>query len=435
MLHIGFILPPSTNAKPFRQVPLTSLYLLTILEEKFGNKIDASVIDLRGVKEEDIAFYVPEKDLYLYTVMSPEWEDIKLVHRTIRTAYPMSKHVAGGVHVYLFQKECMGIFDSISIGAGEITAVELVNDLLEGNELKKLYVYEKIGEIDINNYPIPSRKFLPKTAIVQTGLLVGKNYDLLTSDVLFSRWCPFHCAFCVNITFGKTKFRSPINIETEIEYLKKEYGIRAMVIKDDNGIPIQKDIATPFLEAIARTNVKWRGQSRANGISDDTVKLAADSGCTDIAIGIESASPQVLKAINKNIDLNIAKGYIESLKKYGIGVRLLLIMGLPGEDENIYSQMLNFVNETNPTSVVLSLFSPYPGSPIMQNPDKYGIEILPHEYKQLRNYFGRLNKDETPEMFFKYKEVTPWGKPLSNETILNYYSDLQSIFRERGLNF
>jgi len=435
MLNIGFVLPPTTNAKPFRQVPLTSLYLLSILEQKFGDKINVSEIDLRGVKEENLIFYVPEKDVYFYTVMSPEWEDVKKVREEIKKAYPKAKHVAGGVHVYLFQEDCLKVFDSISIGAGEITAVEIVEDLLHQKELKRIYKYEHIGKIDLNDYPIPSRKFLPKTSIVQTGLLVGKNSSLLTTDVLFSRWCPFHCAFCVNITFGKTKFRSPKNIEDEIEYLKSEYKIQALVLKDDNGIPIQKDIARPFLEAVARTNIKWRGQSRANGIPEEIVKLAAESGCTDIAIGIESASPRVLKAINKKIDLNEAKNYIRLLKKYGIGVRLLLIMGLPGEDEKIYSEMLEFVNETEPTSVVLSLFSPYPGSPIMSAPEKYGVELLPHEYKQLRNYFGRLDKSERPQLFYKYKEITPWGKSLSNETILQYYADLQDIFRERGLNF
>lgn len=435
MLSIGFILPPSTNAKPFRQVPLTSLYLLTILQEKFGSKIDVSTIDLRGVKEDSIPFYVPEKDIYFYTVMSPEWEDVTHVHKMIKNMYPHSKHIAGGVHVYLYQENSLKMFDSISIGAGEITIIEIVADLLAGKELKQIYEFEKLSTIDINNYPIPLRSFLPKAAVAQTGLLVGKNYNLLTSDVLFSRWCPFHCAFCVNITFGKTKFRSPKLMEEEIEYLKKEYKVEALVLKDDNGIPVQRDIARPFLEAIARTNIKWRGQSRANGIPEEMVKLAAESGCTDIAIGIESASPKVLKAIDKKIDLNEAKKYIQLLKKYNIGARLLLIMGLPGEDENIYSKMLNFVNETEPTSVVLSLFSPYPGSPMMNNPKKYGIKLLQHKYKQLRNYFGRLDKNEKPELFYKYDEVTPWGKSLPNETILSYYADLQDIFRDRGLNF
>lgn len=435
MLEIGFIIPPSTNAKPFRQVPLTPLYLLTILEKRFGSKISLSAIDLRGIPNENIQFYIQEKDIYFYTAMSPEWEDIKSVLCTIKEIYPKSKNIAGGLHVYLFPEESLNIFDSISIGDGELTIIEIINDVLNNKNLKRIYRHDSSNNVDPNNYPYPSRKFITKTAVAQTGLLVGENSKLITSDALFSRWCPFKCAFCVNITHGPTKFRSPKLITEEIEYLKKEYNIEALVLKDDNGIPFQKDIAPKFLEAIALSSIKWRGQSRANGISEDTVKLAAESGCTDIAIGIESANERVLKLINKGINLDEAKNYIRLLKKYKIGARLLLIMGLPGEDEKIFDQMLNFINETDPTSVVLSLFSPYPGSPMMLNKEKYGIELIPHEYKQLRNYFGRLNKDEKPEMFFKYRKDAPWGTPLDNKAILEYYDRLQTILRDRGLNF
>ncbi len=435
MLEIGFILPPSTNAKPFRQVPLTSLYLLTVIRELYGNKVGVGEIDLRGIQEENIKFYIPEKDVYFYTVMSPEWEDIKEVHKLIKSCYPKAKHVAGGVHVYLFQEECLQVFDAISIGEGEYTVVQIIDDLLANRELRTKYVCESPDLVDQNAYPYPDRGLLPKTAIVQTGLLVGENAKLLTTDALFSRWCPFRCAFCVNITFGKTRFRSPEWMDKEIDYLKREYDIKALVIKDDNAIPPQKKITFPYLEAIAKHNLKWRGQSRANGITEDMVKLAAESGCTDIAIGVESPNQKVLDIINKHEDINKTKEYIKLLKKYNIGVRLLLIMGLPGETETIKKEFIDFVDETQPTSLVLALFSPYPGSDMATNPDKYGIHLLKHEYKQLRNYFGRLDPNERPQMFYEYKEATPWGNPLSNEQILQNYWELQNVFREKGLNF
>ena len=67
MLHIGFVLPPDNlNFQPFRNQPLTPLCFFTILEEKFGDKLDLSLIDLRGVRPENIKYYIPEKDVYLY---------------------------------------------------------------------------------------------------------------------------------------------------------------------------------------------------------------------------------------------------------------------------------------------------------------------------------------------------------------------------------
>jgi len=226
-----------------------------------------------------------------------------------------------------------------------------------------------------------------------------------------------------------------VTFEEEIEYLKKDYGVKALALKDDNAIPLNERIARPFLEAIGRAGVKWRGQSRANGISEDMVKLAAEAGCIDIGIGIESVWPQSLKSINKKIDLQKAKEYIRTLKKYCIGVRLHLIFGLPGEPEDIVSRTLDFINEAEPSSVLLNLLCPLPGSEMYNNPVFFGIKNMCTEWHKLRNLYARFNEREKPHMWFEYCPVTPFGKSMSNERIINNYSELQAILRERNLNF
>ena len=120
------------------------------------------------------------------------------------------------------------------------------------------------------------------------------------------------------------------------------------------------------------------------------VDLAAKSGCLDLAMGIESPCPEVLKIINKKINLEAAKKFIKILKKYNIGVKLLLVLGLPGEPDDIVSRMVNFIDETEPKIVGLALFCPFPGSAISNNYKNYGIKkINPnlHEYHLL---YGRF---------------------------------------------
>ena len=67
-------------------------------------------------------------------------------------------------------------------------------------------------------------------------------------------------------------------ITLDIEYLIREYGVNALALKDDNGIPVGRRLARPWLEAIGKADIKWRGQSRATGVTEDMVKLAKDSG-------------------------------------------------------------------------------------------------------------------------------------------------------------
>lgn len=207
------------------------------------------------------------------------------------------------------------------------------------------------------------------------------------------------------------------------------------MLRDDISIPLSTKIARPYLEAIRKADIKWRGMTRANGVHPDMVGLAYESGCTDIAIGLESVIPRVLKLINKGIDLTIAVEYIKLLEKTGIGVRLNLILGLPGEPEDIVKQTLKFIDETNPRSVMLSILCPMPGSEMFDNPEMFGIKIETTDWDKYHVVFGRFDPKELPDMVFQYSDKCHWGTGTKKETIIQNYIDLQGELRDRRLIF
>lgn len=434
-LRIGFIVPSgSDNFDPLRNQPLVTLYLLTILEQHFGERVSLSLIDMRGIKEQFALQHIPENDVFLFSVATPYFPELVNLLKGLKTVYPYAKHIAGGPHINLFPQECTELFDSIVLGEGEESLISVINDIFQSN-LRKKYTQNK--PIDINKYPYPNRKFLPKSAVISTGLLSGEYSKLLATEVIFSRGCPFDCHFCANkkLTFGPPRYRSPELITEEIEYLKREYKIEALALKDDNSIPLNSKVAKPFLEAIGRAELKWRGQSRANGIHPDLVKIAFESGCTHLGIGIESASPEVLKNINKRINLTEARNYINLLQKTGIGVRLHFILGLPGEPDDIVKRTIDFIDDANPSSVLLSLLTPMPGAEMFDNPDEFGIIIDTKDWERYHSAFGRFDENEFPDMIFHYNEISPYGKSKSKEKIIQNYVEIQTYLRDRGLNF
>lgn len=436
-MEIGFILSTSRqDHNPFRNQPLSALYLLTILEEHFGSQLNLELIDLRCYHDEpNITSVIPEKDVYFYSVTSLESVEFFCLVRDLRLKYPEAKHIAGGPHITIDPEGSKPHFDTIVIGEGENSIIQLVDDIMN-SRLKPLY--QQLGVPDLNDYHYPLRKFLPDKYVVDKGLLDWPHKDLLGTTAVFSRGCPFNCYFCANkhLLFGAVRYRSPQLVIDEIEYLKREYGIQGLALKDDNGIPLDKKVAIPFLEAIARTGILWRGQSRANGIDEDMVKLAKLSGCTDIAIGIESASKKVLKLINKRLDLDKAKEYIGLLHRHGIGVRLHFILGLPGEDASIAEKTLEFIDETSPRSVLLSVLVPRPGSEFYENPRKFGMTLNPDVgFDKYQSTFGRFEESEKTHLVFEYDRESPWGAAMSPEKINNIYTELQSVLRERKLNF
>jgi anaerobic magnesium-protoporphyrin IX monomethyl ester cyclase len=435
MISVGFVLQyDDYNWDPFRNIPYTALYLLTILEARLGDQVELSLVDLRGVKKESLVHYCPPKDLYLYTVSTPVYMDTVLVVNALRAAHPQALHVGGGPHVSLFPEQCAQLFDSIVLNDGEESVVALVTDFMNATLQPQ---YQQQGVNHFSDYPYPDRKFVAPTSVGVKGLLGGEYANLNGAETLFSRGCPFNCYFCANqkLSYTPVMFRSPQQIRHEIEYLKREYRIEALAIKDDNAIPVNRDVAIGLLEAIGEGQVKWRGQSRANGIRPDMVKLAQQAGCVDIAIGLESVSPQVLAIVNKKIKLAEAKAYIGHLKAAGIGVRLNLILGLPGEPDDILKQTIDFVDEVGPSSVLLCLFCPVPGSEIFQNPEAFGIRIDSLDWEKYRWVFARFDQDELPDFVYHYQETTPWGKGRSNEANYQDYMACQAMLRERGLVF
>lgn len=436
-LEIGFIISTSRHDHdPFRNQPLSALYLLTILENHFGPQIKLCLIDLRHFGDEsDITGFIPEKDIYMYSVTSLESVELFSLVHDLRLKYPKAKHIAGGPHITIDTEGSKPHFDAVVTGEGEGSIIQVVYDLINS---KLQPIYQQKCTPDLDQYPYALRKFLPEKHVVGKGLLDYPHNDMLATTVIFSRGCPFNCYFCANkhLLFGAVRYRSPQLVIDEIEYLKREYGIQALALKDDNGIPLDKKVAIPFLESIAKTGILWRGQSRANGIDMDMVKLAKQSGCTDIAIGIESASKKVLKLINKRIDLDKGKKYIELLHQFGIGVRLHFILGLPGEDESIIEKTLAFIDETSPRSVLLSVLVPRPGSEFYEKPHKFGMNLYPNiGFDKYQSTFGRFEADEKAHMVYEYDRETSWGRSMSPMKINIIYTELQAILRERKLNF
>jgi radical SAM superfamily enzyme YgiQ (UPF0313 family) len=433
-MRVGFVnTSGKQNEKPFRIDPLGSLYLLTILEEEFGNQLALSYTDLRGIEEDSKIYHIPELDVYLYYVTSPEISEIQRIITSIRRFYPKALHLAGGPHTNIFPEDSLTVFDAICIGEGEEIIKQMIRDIFD-NKLQK--IYRQSGVVDLNAYPFPLRNYLPKSAIVDVGMLSRKHYDLLGTTALFSRGCPFDCHFCSNQYKGATRVRSPEWITKEIDYLKREYQIQSLLLKDDQGIHTNKNVARGMLEAIGKADILWRGQSRANGVHADTIRLAKETGCVEIAVAIESVSQRALDIMNKKIDLVKAKEYFRVLRQEDIDIKLLLILGLPGEPQDIARQTIDFIEEVQPSNVSLSILCPIPGSEIWNNPQRFGMKIN-HDipFEKYLFAFGRFDDDEKTPAFFEYEKSTPFGEGMSMDQIIENHETVQRYLRERNINF
>jgi len=86
-----------------------------------------------------------------------------------------------------------------------------------------------------------------------------------------------------------------------------------------------------------------------------------------ISLGIETGDEDLLAQHRQNADLAMLADKIGFIKKAGIRVKGLLMMGLPGESEKSIQKSMDYVFSLPIDDFNLAKFTPFPGSPIYQN--------------------------------------------------------------------
>lgn len=114
-MRVGFVTPSSKeNFHPLKNQSLVALYLLTILDMEFPKELDLSLIDLRGLDEQEVLNHIPENDLFLYSVTSTEYDEYENLVKNVKKLYPKAKNVAGGPHINLYPTGSLELFDAIA---------------------------------------------------------------------------------------------------------------------------------------------------------------------------------------------------------------------------------------------------------------------------------------------------------------------------------
>ena len=154
--------------------------------------------------------------------------------------------------------------------------------------------------------------------------------------ILTSRGCPEKCSFCQVPSLQGSYFRarSPDHVCDEIEWLKKEYGIKSVIFDDDNMYTNKKRAKELFRRMIERKLVMpWTSPATAVfRLDNESIDLMAQSGCSYINIAIEAGSERVTRDIVlKPLDYEHAKKMIAYAKKKGIFVGANFIIGFPTE--------------------------------------------------------------------------------------------------------
>lgn len=380
MKKVVLIIPPFPKLfDPTIFPPLGMLYVAAVLEK---NNFNVEMCDLR---EDFDLTKIPEADVYGTTGHVTEVKELRQIGKYLNGR---GLRIIGGVHATHMPEDFIGYYDTILRGDGEITMLDIINNRLTG-------IINGKTVKDIDTIPFPARHLLPRDSIVSKDALGGYGYSEESPDatVMYtSRGCPFRCAFCSNIP-QPIRFHSPEYVLSEIKYLMKTYSVSNFNIMDDH-FTLSRSRTQKLAELLEPLNIGFKCMARPDSLDEEMCVWLKRMGCTEIQMGLESADENVLKLMNKPMNLEEVKEAIKRVKSHGITAKTFLIAGLPGETWESIEKTKQFIREVQPDKCPPTLFMPFPICDIWKNPDKYGVKILTKEYSK---YFMRYPAESVIE--------------------------------------
>lgn len=299
------------------------------------------------------------------------------------------KVIMGGIHPSAMLEEAATHADSIVSGEAEGVWQEVIEDFMSG-KLERLYISNSHPDASI----IPSPRW---ELLKEERYFVPRTFQV-------SRGCPYGCSFCSSTSFFGMKFRfRPVGrVIDELKGYKK----RLIVFVDDN-IAGNHEYSGELFSALKSIGRRWVAQASIDiARNEGLLRLAAESGCAGLLVGIESVSYDNhydVKKLRKETEYEEA---IKRIKSFGIGVHGSFVFGLDGDNTDIFKSTVDFVMKNRLEVANYCKLTPFPGTKLYEKMLKEG-RLIHRDWSRYDRYHVVFHpKQFTAEVLYK---MTDWA--------------------------
>lgn len=344
-----------------------------------------------GLKSEEIVERIlPESNIIGVSCMfSQDWPEIRRLIGLVRKRFPDKTIVGGGEHITAvesFTFKSTPEVDICVLGEGEETFVALVNALEQGkpiDDIDGLMYRNSDGSVvrtkprarqrHVDKIVRPAWDLVPIEAYLDNGFGYGVARGR-SMPIVATRGCPYQCTFCSSPMMWTTRWyaRSPVDVLDEIASYITKYGATNFDFYDLTAI-VKRDWIIQFTDLIQQRGLQFTYQlpsgTRSEAIDFEVTRRLYTTGCRNMSYAPESGSAQVLKRINKRVNLERLVDSIKSAVTNKLNIKLNIIIGFPGETAKELRQTIVFLGKMALAGVhdmSISIFSPYPGSKLYE---------------------------------------------------------------------
>ena len=271
-----------------------------------------------------------------------------------------------------------------------------IQDLVENNKVEKSTTKAVTKVSQIEQLPMP--KF---DEFYDRVITTGKNYAYLK----IGEGCSNMCTYCA-IPYIRGKFISR-KMEEIIEEAKMlaSKGIKELIViaqdttkygVDIYGIPKLPELLQKLSEI---DGIKWIRflYSYPEGITDELIEVVKNNEkiCKYFDIPIQHISNKVLKRMNRKTNKEQIEKLIEKIRKEipNIVLRTSLIVGFPGETDENFEELKQFVEKTKFDKLGTFMYSKEEGTPAAKLPEQIHGNTKKSRYNKIMTIQQKVSSE------------------------------------------
>ena len=283
-----------------------------------------------------------------------------------------------------------------------------IEDLVKRDivEKSKTKTSKKISEIE----PLPMPKY---NEFMERIVTTGKNYAYLK----IGEGCSNKCTYCaIPYIRGPFVSREMDEILNEAKMLAQK-GIKELIVIAQDTTKYGVDIygeskLAELLEKLSKIDgIEWIRflYSYPEGITDELIKTVANNNkiAKYFDIPIQHISNPILKKMNRRTSKENITSIIEKIRKQipDVTLRTSLIVGFPGETDENFEELLEFVKTTKFDKLGVFKYSKEDGTPAARLPEQIHGNTKKARYNKIMAEQQKISKQVLENKVGKYYKV------------------------------
>lgn len=262
------------------------------------------------------------------------------------------------------------------------------------------------------------------------------------------RGCPFNCQYCLSSADKGVRFQPLPKVRAELRrFLDAKVPQVKFVDRTFNANPRFAMEIWRFLAENDNGVTNFHFEIESACFTEEQFRLleSARPGLFQFEIGVQSANPDTLRAVDRRAGLEELRSAAERLRAgRNIHLHLDLIAGLPFEGYESFRRSFNFVYSLGPDQLQLGFLKLLKGSGLRRDAAQYGIlyrDEPPYEVLSTRELtFGELltlkEIEEQVELYHnsgRFRASLRYLLSLAEEPF-GFFEELARLRREMGLH-